>query len=346
MPAKSPDQPPRNNEWLGYHLSQYSLPECSAARLHPIPRTTDPNSHCSYTIKMPIVVSNEGWVKLPPKPRKAAKPKDPSDFLRGPLAYITGRPELKEPVKKQSINQLLIEAAVPPPSPRKPRNRVPSAPAASKSRHRAVIDSFEEADEEIVIVEEDLQSRRSASPVGTRHARAAPSVRSRRYESTRSVYEPEDSQRLNRSRRHESSRSVYDEPASKHERSRRYHGYEDEPRHYRSHAGERSYHPRSYSEHYAAPPMPQLQPIVIYSTQPSSGCGGHHSCTSPSYQQHQYQCHAPPPRPMIEALPSLSSPHHSSAPRPPPSEASSKSSRSGGRAMSYKWYTATQPLNM
>jgi len=283
---------------------------------------------------MPIIVSNEGWVKVPaPPPRKPAKPVNPVNAFRGPLAYITGRPEFKEPVKKQSIRQLLIEAAPPPPPPARAsrRDRVPSAPLPIKSKHRAAR-SVGEVDEEIIspcVRQDDLQSRRSASPAASRHTRAAPSIRSRRDEPPRTVYDDDQqSHRHSRSKRHVSSQPAY---------------YDDDSRHYRSERSyqrERSrdrYRPDPYMHNYSTPHLPQIQPIVIYSTPPQAqmGCGGHHSCQNSHYQQQYYGA----PTPMIQAPPPQAA---LPAPRPPPSEASSRSS--GSKAMSYKWYTATQPL--
>ncbi|KAK5089914.1 hypothetical protein LTR05_000081 [Lithohypha guttulata] len=309
---------------------------------------------------MPIVVSNEGWVKLPPKPRKASprKPADPVGILRGPLAYITGRPDFKEPVKKQPIDQLVLASSYisppPPPvfeeKPRRTRSRVPSAPVSSKSKHRSQTDTFEEADEEIPrpgLLPEDVQSQRSASPVGSRHTRAAPSVRSRRYETSRPdkpQYEVEDELRTRRSRR---PQSVYDDEISyyKSNRSERSHRERERER------DRDRYHSRAYSDHYAAPPMPHIQPIVIYSNPPpTTGCGGHHSCQNHGTVQHQHSM--PYYRPMIEANSAFAprpmpfaEPAGLPAPKPAPSEVGSttKSSRSD---MSYKWYTATQPLKM
>ncbi|KAK5083225.1 hypothetical protein LTR70_008285 [Exophiala xenobiotica] len=298
---------------------------------------------------MPIVVSNEGWVKLPPPPprRKPAKPVNPVNAFRGPLAYIAGRPEFKEPVKKQSIKQLLIEAAPPTPPPiieargSRHRDRVASAPLSSKSKHRAPTDIVE-VEEEIIsphLRADDLQSRRSASPAASRHTRAAPSVRSRRHEPPRSIYDDDqEDHRHSRSKRHVSVQQSY---------------YDDDSRQYRSHRSdrsERSYHrERSrdryrsdpYMHNYSTPHLPQIQPIVIYSTppQPQMGCGGHHSCHGNAQYQQQYYA---APTPMLQATPT---PAALPAPRPPPSEVSSRSSGSKtSRAMSYKWYTATQPL--
>ena len=299
---------------------------------------------------MPIVVSNEGWVKVPPPPRRPTKPVNPVNAFRGPLAYITGRPEFKEPVVKQSIRQLLLQAAPPPPpeihdrAPRsKPhRSRTPSAPVSSKSKHRAPSEFFEDVEEEIIsphIRPDDIQSRRSASPAASRHTRAAPSVRSRRHEPTRSVYdEDQEGHRHSRSKRHVSAQSTY---------------YDDEPRHHRS---DRSYHrERSreryrsdpYMHNYSTPHLPQIQPIVIYSTPPQGqmGCGGHHSCGGHGHGHgHYQQQYYGQPMPGLQAAPE---PAALPAPRPPPSEISSKSSDSKtSRTMSHKWYTATQPLLM
>ncbi|KAK5950719.1 hypothetical protein OHC33_008101 [Knufia fluminis] len=294
---------------------------------------------------MPVVLSNEGWVKVPaPPPRKSAKPVNPVNAFRGPLAYITGRPEFKEPVKKQSIKQLLIEAAPPPPPAQKPsrsskpRDRVTSAPVPTKSRHRAPTEIFEEVDEEIIspqVRPDDSASRRSASPAASRHTRAAPSVRSRR-EPARSVYDDDqDGHRHSRSKRHVSSQPVY---------------YDDEPRHHRSERSyqrERSrdrYRPDPYMHNYSTPHLPQIQPIVIYSTPPQQhmGCGGHHGCHSQAQYQQQYYA----PSPMVQPAPAPAAlPAPSPAPRPAPSVVSSGSSGSkASKAMSYKWYTATQPL--
>lgn len=322
---------------------------------------------------MPVVVSPEGWVKVPPKPvKRSPKPTDPVGILRGPLAYITGRPEFKEPVKKRSINQLihgnqlLIEAAAPPilqplyeDKPRKPRNRVPSAPVSHR-KNRAATEIFEEADEEIHrpdLRPDDSASRRSASPIGSRLGGAAPSVRSRRHDD-----DDDNRHRSSRSKGHKASQSVYnleEEPVRTH-RSRKHisssHSVysDDEPRHHhRSNRSERNYrdHGHSYSQSYAhLPSMPQIQPIVIYSTPPPAhGCGAHHhSCQSHTYQQHQ--CYAQP-KGLIETNMPFPVPVSAAAalpaPAPPRSEVSARSSGSGtSRAMSYKWYTATQPLRM
>lgn len=328
---------------------------------------------------MPIVVSNEGWVKIPPKPvKRSSKPADPVGMLRGPLAYITGRPDFKEPVKKQSIsqlirdNQLLLETAAPPipplifeDRPRKHKSRVPSAPIPHKSKSKAPTEIFEEADEEILRLDlrpDDSASRRSASPIGSRRGGGAPSVRSRRHD------DDEARHRSSRSKGHKASQSVYDlheeEPVRAH-RSRKHisssHSVysDDEPRHhYRSSRSERSYrdYGHSYSQSYAHPPMPQIQPIVIYSTPPpTNGCGGHHqSCQSHTYQQHQ--CYSQPqrmietpipvPTPVAVAAP-ITAAEPAALPAPARSEVSSRSSGSTtSRAMSYKWYTATQPLRM
>lgn len=286
---------------------------------------------------MPIVVSNQGWVKLPPPPkkRKPAKPVDPVSAFRGPLAYITGRPDFKEPVKKQSIKQLLIEAAPPPPPivearGSRQRSRASSEPLASKNRHRAPTDIVE-VEEEIYsphLRPDDLQSRRSASPAASRHTRAGPSVRSRRQEPPRSLYEDDlEGHRHNRSKRHVSAQQAY---------------YDDDSRQHRSHR-ERSrerYRPDPYMHNYSTSHLPQIQPIVIYSTPPQAqmGCGGH-SCHGNAHYQQQYYTS---PTPMLQAAPRQAA---LPAPRPPPSEVSSRSSESkASRAMSYKWYTATQPL--
>lgn len=342
-------------------------------------------------------------MKVPPKARKPGKPVNPVDALRGPLAYITGRPEFKEPVKKQSIKQLLIEAAVPPPPPpppiieeRAPRSyrskRTPSASAArSKSKYMSPIGDYEEADEEIIRPElrpDDSQSRRSASPAASRHHGGAPSVRSRRdpprpssvYDDTIEV----DNHRSNRSRRHVSSGSIYNDTVQRHDhkhirsrrhissgsvydditevddhkynRSRRYVSsgsvYDDEPYHRRSHRN--SYHRERdqggyYPSHhnYSTPHLaPAIQPIVIYSTPPANmgGCGGHHGCHGHG-ATYQHQCYAAP-QPMLQpvsAIPALEAPK----PTPAPSEISSRSSSSSkSRPMSYKWYTATQALDI
>lgn len=324
---------------------------------------------------MPIVVSNEGWVKVPPKrATRPAKPVNPVDVLRGPLAYITGRPEFKEPVKKQSIKQLMIEAArTPAPLPPSipiiiddtPRllrsSRTRSRPATEvvsvkSNRHKASTEIFEEADEEIVRPDlQDTQSRRSASPAASRHSKAAPSTRSRRYVSaSQPAYDEDGSDhRHHRSRRHVSS-SAYSEDrvndhqdrhrSSRSERSYREPSYRD-----RSRDRERYYpHPIPYSSHYPhhyAPQPPSVQPIVIYSSPaPSVGCGGHHTCHGGHAAT---QCHAPvhqqlgltaPTAPAIAALPE---------PKSAPSEISSVSTGSTrSKAMSYKWYTATQPLQL
>lgn len=331
---------------------------------------------------MPIVVSNEGWVKIPPKPvKRSSKPADPVGILRGPLAYITGRPEFKEPIKKQSINQLirdnqlLIEAAAPPlplpifeDKPRKSRTRVPSASASYKSKSKAPTEIFEEADEEILrpdLRPDDSASRRSASPIGSRRGGGAPSVRSRRND------DEEPRHRSSRSKSHKASQSVYDlneeDPVRTH-RSRRHipssHSVysDDEPRqNHRSSRSERSYreYGHSYSQSYAhLPPMPQIQPIVIYSSPPAAGgCGGHHSCHSHAYQQHQ--CYTQPRRMIETPIPApipvavaqapipAPAPEPAALPAPARSEVSSRSSASGtSRTMSYKWYTATQPLRL
>lgn len=341
---------------------------------------------------MPIVVSNEGWVKVPQKrSTRPAKPVDPVDLFRGPLAYITGRPEFNQPVKKQPIKQLMLKAATvpalpPPPIPvivdevpdvvkshrsSRTRGRVSSEAALVKSsKHKALVEVFEEADEEIIRPElhpQDSQSQRSASPAASRHSRAAPSTRSRRHVSaSQPVYDDDqDNHRHNRSRRHaSSSHSVYSEDRP-----------DDNRHHHRSSRSERSYREPSYRERsrererYYPPPMPQpshypyhytphappVQPIVIYSTPaPAIGCGGHHSCHGGHSQPQCYTSQpkavlgiaAPttdsipsaPPRPVVSALPE---------PRPARSEISSVSTGSTrSKAMSYKWYTATQPLMM
>lgn len=282
-------------------------------------------------------------MKVPaPPPRKVAtKPPDPVGFLRGPLAYITGRPEFAEPVKKRPMNELILASAVKPPpkpyiidaEPRRPKHRAVSGPAPSKNKHRARSEYYEEADEEIVRPDlDDTQSRRSASPIGTRHNRAAPSVRSRRHETSRqekAEYEIEDESRSRRSRR---PQSVYDDEVA-------YYKSHRSPSHHRERNRERDrYNGRAYSEHYGAPSMPHIQPIVIYSTPPAmQGCGGHHGC---GHSQVQYQC-SMPARPMIEAM--HKEPAGLPAPKVAPSVVSSRSSRS---EMSYKWYAATQPLKM
>ena len=137
-------------------------------------------------------------MKVAPKPvKRVSKPVDPVGILRGPLAYITGRPEFKEPVKKLSINQLirdnqlLIEQAAPPIHSLSPifderqrksqsRSHRSASSALQNTKYRARTEIFEEADEEIVrrdLIPDDSASRRSASPVGSRHTRAAPSTR-------------------------------------------------------------------------------------------------------------------------------------------------------------------------
>lgn len=291
---------------------------------------------------MPIVAANGAWVKVPPKPRKvSSKPPDPVGFLRGPLAYITGRPEFAEPVKKRPTDALIPYTPMahqPKPymidaEPRKPKHRAVSGPATSKGKHKTRSEYYEEADEEIHRPDlDDVQSRRSASPIGTRHNRAAPSIRSRRHETSRpekSGYEVEDDTRSRRSRR---PPSVYDEEVA-------YYKSHRSPSHHRERQRDRDrYHGRAYSEHYGAPSMPHIQPIVIYSTPPAmQGCGGHHGCNH-GHVQYQYSA---PSRPMLEAIPR--EPAGLPAPKPAPSVVSSKSSRS---EMSYKWYSATQPLKM
>lgn len=333
---------------------------------------------------MPIVVTNEGWVKVPPKRNiRPSKPVDPVDAFRGPLAYITGRPEFKEPVKKQSIKQLMIEAArTPAPPPLIPmlideapkpvrssrtRSRVASEPVTVKSsRHRGPVDVFEEADEEILRPDlQDTQSRRSASPAASRHSRAAPSTRSRRHVSvSQPVYDDDqDNHRHNRSRRHASS-SVYSVAEDRHDD----HRDRDRDR-LRSNRSERSYREPSYRErsrererdryypqpmpyashypHHYAPHPPAVQPIVIYSSPaPGAGCGGHHSCHG-GYSQSS--CHTSHSRPLGITGPTTPVQAALLEPKPKtaPSEISSVSSGSTrSKAMSYKWYTATQPLAM
>lgn len=331
---------------------------------------------------------------MPPKPSKPSKPINPVNVFRGPLAYITGRPEFKEPVKKQSINQLLLDTAVvaplpilppPPPideeKPRRSRRQIPSAPVSTKSHRPASAEVFEEADEEIIRPElgpDDSQSRRSASPAASRLSRIGPSTRSRHRDLGRSVYDDGDHHEARRSRRDESSSQAYGGGTSKHNRSRRhpssYSNYDDgdEPRSYhRSDRSERSYRDRSRDRHYersynygnafAMPmPMPQIQPIVIYPpTSNGSGCGNHHySCHDHSCHQQQYsrstraRIEAPDPvntpiSVVASALEANALPAALPAPSSPPSEISATSSRSkSSRAMSYKWYTATQPLLM
>lgn len=327
------------------------------------------------------------------------KPVNPVDAFRGPLAYITGRPEFKGAVKKQSIKQLMLEAATipappPPPDPviidEKPepavkparpsrssraRSRVPSEVASIKSsKHKEPSEIYEEADEEIVrpdLLPEDSQSRRSASPAASRHSRAAPSTRSRRHVSSSSTVIDDDDHadhRHNRSRRHaSSSHSVYSEDreddyrprhrSHRSERSRR------EPS-YREHSRERErYYPHPFSQphhypySYASVPPP-VQPIVIYSSPaPAIGCGGHHhSCHS---SHHERRCYSPQPRPVLGLAAPVSDLITARTPAPAPVQAafleplsapSEISSVSNGstksRAMSYKWYTATQPLLM
>lgn len=340
---------------------------------------------------MPVVVTNQGWVKLPPKKNtRPAKPVDPVDVLRGPLAYITGRPDFKQPIKKSSFKQLMIEAAtipVPPPSPRpividelpdlmvKParssrtRSQVASEPVSVKSsKQKGRAEVFEEADEEIIrpgIHPQDSQSQRSASPAASRSSRAAPSTRSRRHaSSSHTVYDDDqENHRHNRSRRHASaSQSVYSEDRQDDYRSRQRSNRSErsyaEPR-YRDRSRERDrYYPHPmaqspyYPHHYASMP-PSVQPIVIYSTPaPAVGCGGHHSCHGSHATQPRavLQIAAPIPSSTPASGPSstsVSAPRALPQPRPAPSEISSVSTGSTrSKAMSYKWYTATQPLVM
>ncbi|KAJ9663538.1 hypothetical protein H2198_000804 [Neophaeococcomyces mojaviensis] len=324
---------------------------------------------------MPIKVSDEGWVRVPPpKVTRRAKPVDPVDILRGPLAYITGRPEFKESAKKQnqSIKQLMLEAAsipAPPPPPEEPvieekparshrsRKRVPSAAASVVSLAKAPTEIYEVADEEIPRPDlhlDEIQSRRSASPAASRHSRAAPSTRSRRHVSNSLPVYQEDHDHDQRHSRHasrskyQSSRSVYHDD------------HDDDHRHYhRSNRSERSYRDRDdyysrphYRYDYPPHPAPAVQPIVIYSTPPpAAGCGAHHhNCNT----YHSHSCHAAP-RPMIETPapppePIFMAPAALAAPSPPPSVISSTSSRTDrsgtSRTMSHKWYTATQPLKL
>lgn len=318
---------------------------------------------------MPIKITNEGWVKVPPpKVRRKPKPIDPVDVLRGPLAYITGRPEFKEPAKKQSYKQLMIEAAsipAPPPPPEqlifddKPqrshrsRRRVESTPTSLSKLSRAI----EEADEDIPrpdLYQEEVQSRRSASPIGLRHARVKPTTRSRRHHSHSAPTRDEQNEDHRHSKRGQSSHA-------KHYSSSRSVYYDDNGddynRHHRSSRSERSY--REREDYYSHPhhrynfpphqaPTPTLQPIIIYSTPPpqQSGCGSHHhGCSS----HHVHSCMPPPSRRMIEPTAPVPEPvAETTIPSAPPSVVSSSSSRSrqtsSTRPMSYKWYTATQPL--
>lgn len=325
---------------------------------------------------MPIKITNEGWVKVPaPKVIRKPKPVDPVDVFRGPLAYITGRPEFKEPVKKpQTLKQLMIEAAsmpAPPPPPEqlffedKPlrshrsRRRIESASASLQSQTK-LPRRIEEVDEEIPrpdLYAEETQSRRSASPIGSRHGRVGPSSRSKRHASQPNLTLNEEHEDHRHSRRgqhssskHYSSRSVYYDDDGD--------NYDNRP-HQRSSRSDRSYrdrdqyYPRPHPQQYSYPAhasTPTLQPIIIYSNPPpTGGCGTHHHGCS---NYHSHAC-APPPRPMIEPVPvqeRIPEVRPKPAPSVAPSDFSSSSSRSrqstSTRSMSYKWYSATQPLNL
>ena len=309
---------------------------------------------------MPVKVTDQGWVKMPPqvKPSKSAKKAaDPVGILRGPLAYITGRPGFKQPVKKQSMKQLMIEAARAPPiqpyieerAPRTHREhrskRIPSEPVPRRRN------SYEEADEEIPrFIPDDLQSRRSASPVGTRRGGAAPSVRSRKDPRPQSVYDDGyEVEPKSRSRRHVSS-SVYGEPVRSSNRHS-YHRERDVERYsppQREREVERYTLPQQSYRHSMAP-QTTLQPIIIYSTPPNmGGCGGgHHGCHSGMYQQQfqpQHQCYTTP-HPMLQMASMAAT--IEAPPMPAASVFSSASSSSkASRPMSTKWYGATQPLKI
>lgn len=266
---------------------------------------------------MPVIATPEGWVRVAAVNKKKAKPADPLAAYRGPLAYITGRSDIKGPPKRPQIpQQLTIEPARPQPRnqrvsasatspfdatqparPRRPRPRIPSA----KTRETPT-DTFEVADEEILRsdLHNDARSQRSASPTGTRHSR---SLRTRGDDYSRA------------------SRPCRDDRVD--------HKYHE-------HRSDRRYRMRDDHE-YAAPPT--LQPIVIYATPPvSSSCGGfHHS--------YVHSCQVPL-RSRIQALPQPDS-RCGRFPQPTPSVTSSRSSDSkASRALSYQWYNATQPLNI
>ena len=241
---------------------------------------------------MPIKVSDEGWVRVPPPKitRKPTKPVDPVNIFRGPLAYITGRPEFKESAKKQSIKEMMLQAAsipAPPPPPEKlviedkparshrSQIRVSSAPVSVRGLTKPRKGIYEDADEEIPrpdLYREETQSRRSASPVGSR---AAPPISSRRHVSkSQSIYQEEQEDNHRRpGRKHQSSRTTYHDDN------------DEDHRHYHlSNRSERSYRDRNrddyhYHSQHNYPPhhAPAVQPIVIYSTPPPiSGCNNHH----------------------------------------------------------------------
>lgn len=285
---------------------------------------------------MPVVATPEGWVRVAAVTRKRTKPADPFAAYRGPLAYITGRPDIKGPSKRSPIpQQLTIEPAQPQPRkqrafapapsplddhqparPSRPRSRLPSNTVTSKARE-AFKDTFEVADEEILQADlhSDMRSQRSASPRGARHSKSLQARAGHHTCTSRSHRDTQDDYK------HGRHGDDYGEQNLRSER--RYWAGEDQG---------------CVAAHYAGAP-PTLQPIVIYATPPmSSGCGSYH-------HNYVHSCQTPP-RPQIQAS-SNSESRSRGFPLPTPSVASSRSGDSrASRALSYQWYNATQPLNI
>jgi len=138
---------------------------------------------------MPIVVSDQGWVRLPPAPRKKATKANPVDVLRGPLAYITGQnvPSKRRPLPPKEISHHQVTDNHIPHC-----HRTVSAPQYVTEEREPQLREESEADQQVFEVEPVRRSVSSAprAPPSVSSSTSSSSSRSGKQSYTRSRPRP------------------------------------------------------------------------------------------------------------------------------------------------------------